>query len=241
MIGRIRYSPGRGGPEGEKRSIGPLVILEVTAHPAGESDWRRQRGLRQLERRLRRWGVHRVIFCASPPEREELSGWARVDVLPFYRDIADLFALEALRCAGIARGAGVVALSGGRVSPELARAAERLVPVVRGVAIDVPGEGAAYAAWLHRRFGIAVRCAEQADAAVALGPGGRRGRDAVCLYEGGVELRGLRVRAEGFAPADSGDQGLLAALWECGGLSRKSLRLEGGNPLTNQDKANIIP
>ena len=168
-----------------------------------------------------------------------------MDALPFYRAVADLLALGALETAGLRPEQASVALSGPRLCPELRAAAERLYPQVRGLVINVPGEGAAYAAWLHRRYGLPVCPPERADVTVAFGPGGVHRGVALDLYEEGRNLAGMTVTAPELALPGECEEQLLAALWEQGGLKREKLRVKwsakGVSPLTNGDKVNIIP
>lgn len=227
MIGRIGCSACRGRTEIETKTIGLLTVLDVVMHePPGQPIWMGQRRIRKLERLLRRWGIKRLILDSSFSHPERLSGWNMVDVLPFYRSIADLIALEYIRCKGVSHNRAVVALSASRVCPELRGTAERLSTMVRGIAIDVPEEGARYAAWLHRQFGLPIRTMEDADVTVAFSTTVGDEEDVISLCEGKLELGGVCVTAPELVLPEGSGPALLAALWECGSLDRKSLKLE---------------
>ena len=87
--------------------------------------------------------------------------------------------------------------------------------------------------------------AMRADVTVAFGPGGVHRGVALDLYEEGRNLAGMTVTAPELALPGECEEQLLAALWEQGGLKREKLRVKwsakGVSPLTNGDKANIIP
>ena len=185
----------------------------------------------RMERLLRQEGVKRVIVKKSFPYPDRWKGWEWVDILPFYRSIADLLVLEHISCKGIQHNKSVVRLSASRLCPELRGAAERIAPLVRGISIDVPGEGARYAAWLHRQFGLPVRTAGEADVTVKFGPTDWTGGDVISLYEDALDLGGLCVSAQTSLLLEDDDPALLAALWECGSLDRKTLCVEGRKTL----------
>ena len=163
-----------------------------------------------------------MVLRPDFPCRELLRVLRPVDVLPFWREAADVLALGALAAQGVEPRRGRVALSAPRLCPELIGAARRLCPQVRGLLIDAPG-GGEYARRLQKEFGLPVTPpAAGADATVALGPGGGRWGRSVELYGAG-SLGGLRLKAEGIdLPADCADQ-VLALLWERGELKRGTL------------------
>jgi hypothetical protein len=102
-------------------------------------------------------------------------------------------------------------------------AAERLCPQVRGVSIQVPGEGEGYAGWLHRRYGLPVTPPEGAAVTLAFGPGGEHWGMELPLYEGGSLPEGLELRLEGLELPKWCRAELLTALWEQGALPRETL------------------
>ncbi len=223
MVGELVWSTAKGRGRAERVALGPLTALRWTVHaPEGMARWRAERRLRRAERALVAAGVGRVVLRPDFPCRELLRVLRPVDVLPFWREAADVLALGALAAQGVEPRRGRVALSAPRLCPELIGAARRLCPQVRGLLIDAPG-GGEYARRLQKEFGLPVTPpAAGADATVALGPGGGRWGRSVELYGAG-SLGGLRLKAEGIdLPADCADQ-VLALLWERGELKRGTL------------------
>lgn len=226
MLGRIKYVRGPGKVELEPELVGELPLLcGVLRAEEGLSAWRVRRRLRKLRRLLERQDIRRLVVPEDFPYGEFFQDFGRVEPLPFYRAVLDLLALGCLELDGITPNRAVVALSAPRLSPELTAAAMRLCPQVRGLLIDVPGEGTQYAGWLHRRYGLPVSPQAGADVTVALAPGGGRWGRVVELTEERVDLGGLTLTApELELPPECGQQ-LLAALWERGLLERGMLRL----------------
>lgn len=226
MLGRIVYVRGPGRTSLEPERIGELPLLRATLYePEGLRPWRLRRALKKLAGLLERQGVRRLILPEDFPHAGAFSGFGQVEVLPFYRAVADLLALGALEMDGIGLQKAWVALSASRLCPELTAAAQRLCPQVRRLIIDVPGEGARYAAWLHRRYGLPVAPGAGADVTVAFAPGGGRwgrvlelGGEEPDLGALGLSVPGLDL-PEGYAPR------LMAALWERGALERGQLQV----------------
>lgn len=227
MLGRVVWEQSPGRTELDLERLGGLTLARATVHvPEGQGRLRRRMGLRRARRFFEQNGVRRLILPQESGD-SAFADFGRVDTLPFHRAVADLLALGALETAGVEPGRASVALSGPRLCPELRAAAERLCPQVRGLVIDVPGEGESYAAWLHRRYGLPVCPGARAEVTLSFGPGGGQWGTVLGLYEGGETLAGLRVTGpELELPGDCEDQ-LLAALWEQGGLEREKLRVEG--------------
>lgn len=223
MVGQLICVPAKGRGRVERVALGPLAALRWTVYaPEGLARWRLARRLRRGERALAAAGVGRVVLGEDFPWRDRLELLRPVDVLPFWREAADVLALGALAAAGVEPRRGRVALSAPRLCGELMAAAERLCPQVRGLLIDAPG-GEEYARCLQAKFGLPVSpAAAGADATVAFGPvGGRWGRS-VELYEGGAP-GGLRLEAAGMElPPDCAEQ-VLALLWERGEVKRERL------------------
>ncbi len=226
MLGWLGYIQGKGEVSVAPERIAGMPLLRGTFYePEGLSPWRRDRRLRKLKRLLEHERVRRIIIPAGFPYEDHFSDLGRVDPLPFYRSIADLLALERLRLGGVGPKEAVVALSGPRLYPELTAAAMRLCLQVRGLLIDVPGEGEQYAAWLHRAYGLPIGTPAHADVTLAFAPGGGRWGRVLLLSEERVSLAGLRVSAPSLELPRDCEQQLLAALWEQGLLSREALRV----------------
>lgn len=226
MLGRIEYVRGPGRVELEAERLAGLPLLRgVLREEEGLARWRLRRRVRKLRRMLERRGVRRLVVPEGFPYAAQLEDFGRVEPLPFYRSVLDVLALGGLRLDGIAPERAVVALSASRLCPELEAAARRLCPQVRGLLIDVPGEGQRFAAWLHRRYGLPVSPRAGADITVALSPGGGRWGRAVELSEERTELGGLALAAPGLELPPECEQQLLAALWERGLLERGALRV----------------
>lgn len=227
MLGKVSYAgrPGRAGAAVE--SVGRLSILSVTLfEPEGLPRWRLRRRIRHVIKILREGNVRRVIFPAGFPYQKEFAEFGQIEPLPFYRGIADLLVLGCLDGKGLDPARETAALSAPRLCPELMAAAERLCPRLKGLTIDVPGEGERYAAWLHRRYGLPVGPPGRAAVTVAFGPGGGRWGTVLSLHEGALSLAGLEVTApEWELPPDCADR-LLAAMWERGYLEREQLRVD---------------
>lgn len=205
--------------------VGPLAMMTVTVYgPEGLPQWRLRRRLGRAEKTLLRGGARRVVLPEGFPYAQLLTGLRPVETLPFYRAIADVLALGALECQGVPPERGRVALSAPWLCPELMSTAERLCRRVRGLLIDVPGEGEEYARWLHGQYGLPVTPPPAgAEVTVAFGPGGRRWGQVLELHSGQAELGNLAVTAPGWElPGGCGDQ-ILALLWELGAVSRDGL------------------
>lgn len=226
MLGWLGYVQGKGGVSVAPERVAGMPLLRGTLYePEGLSPWRRERRLRKLKRLLAGERVKRLIIPAGFPYEDFFSDLGRVDALPFYRSIADMLALERLRLCGMEPKQAVIALSAPRLYPELTAAAMRLCPQVRGLLIDVPGEGERYAAWLHRAYGLPIGTPAHADVTVAFAPGSGRWGRVLLLSEERVSLAGLRVSAPSLELPRDCEQQLLAALWEQGLLGREALRV----------------
>ncbi len=229
MVGRIEYRGEKGRGSGLKLDyIGPLSVLTATLwEPPGLSSRRLERRIARLERTLARQGVGRVVLPEGFPHACRLKTLRPVETLPFYRAVADVLALGALDCRGIARSAGRVALSAPWLCPELEGTAERLRTQVRTLVIRVRSEGENYARWLHEQYGLPVTPpSTAADVEVAFGPvGAGESGMTLALYGERAELAGLTVTIpEAKLPADCA-QPLLALLWEAGSVDRETLRV----------------
>jgi len=226
MLGRLEYVKGPGRVELEAERVGELPLLRgVLREEEGLSRWRLRRRVRKLRRMLARRGVRRLVVPEGFPYAEDFADFGRIEPLHFYRAVLDVLALGCLEAEGIAPERAVVALSAPRLCGELMAAAQRLCPQVRGLLIDVPGEGARYAGWLHRHYGLPVCPRAGADVTVALSPGGGRWGRVVELSEERVELGGLILAAPELELPPACEEQLLAALWETGLLERGALQV----------------
>ena len=235
MVGQVVWERGPGRTRLEIGRVGGLDLAVATLRPA-PGLWggvRLRAGVRRARRFFLERGVRRLILPPGGEGAQWFPGFGRVDPMPFYRAVADVLVLGVLRGMGAAPGRERVLLSGPRLCPELEGAARRLCPLVRGVAIDVPGEGASFAAWLHRRYGLPVCRPEGARVTAAFGSGGQESGVVLSLYEGG-DLGGAWVTAPELALSPGCEGPLLAALWEQGSLDRERLQA-GWTPLDKRD------
>lgn len=231
MLGRIEYIQGKGRQQPALEEVCGIACAKGTLfEPEGLRPWRVRRRLQKLRRFFLDQGVRRVLFPGGFPYRSAFFEFGQVDPMPFYRGAADLLVLGSLRVRGIEPGRAVAALSAPRLCPELTAAAERLCPQVRGLLIDVPGDGERYAAWLHRQYGLPVASHTRADVTAAFGPGGGRWGSVLHLYGARASLAEVEITVPGIdLPADCGEQ-VMAALWELGRLDRGTIQVCRRNP-----------
>lgn len=216
-VGRLIWREERGRGSSELAYYGPLPLVSVTVcAPARMGAWRRARRMRQAVAILRQAGVRRVIWDTACPWRAREAGFAPVEVEELYQAQADRLVLAELERLGVAREEGRVALVGQRLTIPLQRTAQRLCPQVRGLLIQVPGQGEDYARWLYGQYGLPMAPAGAgADVTVAFSPGGPRWGRGLEVY-GPCQLEGLRLAAPGLELPPDIEQPLLAQLWERG-------------------------
>lgn len=234
MVGRIRYARGKGPGEVAEEDIGPLTVITATLwEPEGLGERRLKKRLYRLEKTLYRQGVGRVILPEGFPHTQRLELLRPVNVLPFYRGIADVLAMAWLEQCGIAVRQGRVALAASRLCPELCCAAERLCPQVRQLVIRVPEGGEDYARLLHSRYGLPVTPGSaSADITLAFGPEERNGEPTLSLYGEGPAIK---LSVEGIDLPEDCAVPLLALLWERGYLVQKRLNITFlGQTLANE-------
>lgn len=234
MVGRIQYVRERGRKEVAVDHIGPLTVVTATfREPDGLGERRLKKRLYKLEKALYRQGVGRVVLPDGFPHAQRLELLRPVEVLPFFRGIADILALTWLEQRGIAPRQGRVALTAPRLCPELCCTAERLCPRVRELVIRVPEGGEDYARLLHSRYGLPVTPGSvPADVVLAFGPVDRNGEPTLSLYGEGPAIKpsveGLDLPEDCAAP-------FLALLWERGYLVRERLNITfSGQTLANE-------
>lgn len=228
MFGRIvlTRSPCRTGLETEYIAGLPLLRGTVCA-PQQLGSFRLRRRLRHLQAAFLRHGVRQVIFPADFPYRDQLPGLVPMDVLPLYRDTADLLLLADLARRGLSPARSTVTLAAPALYPELVAAAQHLCPQVRRLVIDVPGTGSALASTLYRTYGLPVTPSAPADTSAAFGPVGAENQT-LRLYGSSPELAGLALTAPGLPLPLDCTAPLLAALWACGRLRREALAVGWG-------------
>lgn len=228
MVGRLIYSRNKTREPPRIGRLGPLTLCTVwLCEPKGMTRRRLLRRLARLERYLAGQGVGRLILPDDFPYGEALTRLRPVETLPFYRAVADVLALGALKDMGVPGELGRVALSAPWLCPELERAAERLCSRVRELVIDAQEEGEGFARWLQGRYGLPVTPTDaKAHVTVVFGPTERTGDGRTLrLYGREADLDGLTLSAPELAlPADCG-QPLLALLWETGALTREELEV----------------
>ena len=172
--------------------------------------------MRRAVRALYQTGVRQVIWPQNCPWSLQEAGFVGIEVEPLYQAQADQLALGALARLGIPPGEGRVALVAQRLTIPLQRTAQRLCPQVRGLLIQVPGQGEDYARWLYGQYGLPMAPAGAgADVTVAFSPGGPRWGRGLEVY-GPCQLEGLRLAAPGLELPPDIEQPLLAQLWERG-------------------------
>lgn len=231
MIGVVELTgePGR-RPRLEEERLWGLRCLRVSV-PAG-AGVREKRRLRRLARGaglLARAGVRRVLTAADFPCWDTLyqAGLRPVDCEAFCQAQAAPLALAALAWQERQLRQACVLLSGPRVSPPLARAAEALCPRVGRLAVDAGAGGEELADWLRAEFGAAVQPPEagQADVALCFGPAGGTGRTVFRLWGPRPDLAGFQpAPAAARLPPELDRLPLAAVLWEAGLLPAERLR-----------------
>jgi len=226
VIGCIRHIRARGRNKPVLSYIDNLVLLETQLYePEGLSARKVEKRLNRLENILCRQGIGRVILPERFPYKSRLKQLRPVEVLPFYREVGDVFALEWLSSRRILPTEARVVLAAPRLCSELQSVAERLCPRVREMVILVPDGGEDYAGVLHSRYGLPVTpCLTEADVTVAFGPVAGLSGKIVRLYENGAETAGLRLSVPGLDLPEEYSQAILALLWEYGRLKREELR-----------------
>lgn len=214
----------------ERRLLGLRCLWGTVPYTQGLREGRRQRQAARGAQALARAGAGRVLTAAEFPYWEQLSraGLRPVESEAFCQALAAPLALAALDWQQRSLRQACVLLSGRRVSPPLARAAERLCPRVGRLAVDAGEEGEELAAWLRAEFGAAVQPpgAVRAHVALCFGPQAAPGRTVFRLYGSRPDLAGfVPVPATGGLPAGLDWLPLLALLWEEGRLPLERLRM----------------
>lgn len=246
MLGRVEFTEVPGKNTAVEEQIGGMPCLCLKLY-GGErkGGFRKRREVRWIKRMISVYGVKHILAPKGFSLADEFWAGMRVDFAPFNSGISDLLALGWLEGRGIAPERAVVGLSAPRMSREVRQAAERLSTRVRGLRIDIPGEGANFADWLHREYGIPIREGVRADVTLLFG-GEKRGVGAwIDLSERRSIPTGLRVRAPELQLPLAYEEQVMAVMWGRGMLSRAQIRVIGGRErdflLTNAYKVNIMP
>lgn len=231
-MGRLIWREERGRGDSDLVYYGPLALLTVTVYaPPRMGQWRKVRRWNRAVRTLAQAGVRQVIWPENCPWSARAGGFACIGVEGMYQAMADSLALAALEKLTCAPEQGRVALVGRRLSVALQRTAQRLCPQVKGLVIQVPGQGEDYARWLHRQYGLSVSpAAAGADVTVAFSAGGPRWGSCLELYGGCSSLDGLRLACPGLELPREMEQELLAVLWERGLVARDQLVVAHSDP-----------
>ncbi len=212
MLGRVQWSAERKIRLEQDRLLGlPLLTLELPGRTRGQ-ERRVKKGARLLAER-------RVTRVLTPPEFPHWPvllerGLRPVDTQALRCALAPAWVRAALAVRGIPPEHAVLRLLGARESPDMARVACRLCPLVRNLVIDVPG-GGTLAARLRREFGLPILPAQWAQADLDL------------RFDPGPVLAGAAftlARAE--LPADCEILPLLSALWESGRVKTEEIVLQ---------------
>lgn len=223
-VGELIWREERGRRGSALAYYGPLPLLTLTVYaPPKMRMWRITRRMKRAVRTFQQAGVRQVIWAPSCPWRAREVGFSPIQVEELYQAMADELALAALKELGRGRSQGRVALVGQRLTLPLQRAAQRLCPQVRGLLIQVPGEGEDYARWLHGQYGLPVcPAAAGADVTVAFSSGGPRWGRCLELYES-CQTQGLRLVSGDLELPRDIERELLAVLWERGVVAREQL------------------
>lgn len=237
MIGVLELTEGRGRrPWVERRRLLGLNCLWA-AVPVREGV--REKALLRRVRRgaeaLARAGVRRVLTASQFPHWAVLRQAGLYPVAPenFCQAMAAPLALAALAAQERPPEQARVLLTGRRAGPAMYRAAERLCPRVRALAVDAGEEGERLAAWLRLEYGVAVQPPRpgETDVVLCFGPDGAGGSTVFRLYGERPDLAGFRpVPAAGELPPGLDPLPLAALLWEEGRLSEKQLYFLPPNP-----------
>ena len=223
-VGRLIWREEGGRGSTELAYYGGLPVLTATVYaPPKMGRWRKARRMRKTVQAFARAGVRQVIWADNCPWQSREAGFTPVEVEELYQAQADRLALAGLEELGVPPGEGRVALVGSRLSIPLQRAAQRLCPQVKGLLLQVPGQGEDYARWLYGQYGLPMAPAGAgADVTVAFSPGGPRWGRSLEVY-GRCELDGLRLSAPQLELPPDTEQPLLAVLWERGALTGADL------------------
>ena len=225
MLGQIVYCGRDQGRLRLERAVAAgLPVLQVRVDP--DRFWAKGR-VKRAGRLLARAGAARVLVpegFSYWPELER-SGLRRVDPFPFLRGHAAQLAVSALRRRGETPEKCAVALRGGRVDRDLARAAQELCPQVRDICISAPRGREELEKHLRWELGVAV-CPdfEGVPAAVRFDANTwDRGGTVLDLFPPQPELGQVEIRLSGLKVGETEYFPMLTALWEAGKVEKSDL------------------
>lgn len=226
MVGLIEFTEGPGKHTAVREQLGGMDCLRLNlCGGKRKGEFRQRREVRWMRRMFSSWGVKHILVPEGSSLGDAFEQSLLVDFAPFNRGIADLLALGWLDQRGLAPKGAVVGLSAPRMSYEVRQTAQLLAGRVKGLRIDVPGEGAVFANWLHREYGIPIREGGQADVSL-LFVGEKRGEGPwIDLSERGGIPAGLRVTAPELKLPPLYEEQILALMWGRGGLARSQIRV----------------
>ena len=195
-----------------------MTVLTCNLRREGKSI---ERQLRNLEQKLLRASVRRIILPDDFLYGNMLKQLRPVDPIQLYRGRADQLVLKALEWKQVHPEEATVALAGPQLCPEICAAANLLCRSVRRLRIDVPGvKGEAFARSLRREFGIGLLpSSARVDVSAAFGPSCEE-----------VDIRlygncGIRLRAADVNLPEEIEQPVLQLLWEQGRIRREDLQV----------------
>lgn len=212
MLGRVTWGEGRKVRLEHERLLDlPLLTLELPVRTRGQ-----ERRVKKGARLLIEQRVTRVLMPPDFPLRPLLleQGLRPVDTQALRCALAPAWVRAALADRGIRPEAAVLLLTGARESPDMARVAHQLCPLVRNLVIDVPG-GGALAARLRREYGLPILPARAARA------------DLTLRFDPGPVLEGAAfMLARADLPRDCEILPLLSALWESGRVKTEEIKIK---------------
>lgn len=226
MLGRVEFLEGNGKEDCIVEQIGGVDCLCVRLKREGDTV--RRRKLRWARKLFFTYGVKHILLPERDIPPRGFERWPGVDIRPFFRGIADILALGVLDGEGVPPGRATVSVAASHLSYEVCRTARLLSPKIRGICIDIPGEGMGFAQWLHREYGIPVLPPGQTDLTLRFAPGDGSEGLQIDLSREGSGPEGLGLTAPGLSLPPGYEKQALAALWEQGKLDRTQIRVLWG-------------
>ena len=184
--------------------------------------------LGRLAKKFRRHGVSRLLVPNGFSHWDILEkyGLSSVQTLPFLRVLAGPLLLTALVKGGYDPKRCTIALRGRRVTKEMERAVDYLLPHVRDIVITAPSGGEDLIVWMRQEWGIASRPDRgQMEGVVCFdGTVAQNGVQVLTLFEDNICICGLGIKLTEKESSEGTEQlPLLAALWETGRIELSGL------------------